>query len=327
MIPRLTRSRLSVLALLCLPQVLNAGEEPPPQPPPARPATPVSAPPPWTQLRFAADSLTGSVHTNLTLTAASPAELDSPPYAALRDTPDAFTGSNLLRLQVDGEIRGLFGGSATRASVWFDAGSGQVLLRERIRPGSEGSGKIHRFGSQGASRLRLEPADSREAQQPPAQWTRRDRKFHRYDPEAGGCSGIIVPALLLYEISRQPVTARHCVFHDDALYRVTLEAQGLLRQPVSYSLNIAGTERQIGGSRPQQVYALRIEALGRAADIDKFELLELRGALRIHVDPEFSVPVQVSGSRGGAGRITIGLTGATLAAEPGNPATRDRTTP
>jgi hypothetical protein len=327
MIARHTRSRLSVLALLCLPQVLNAGEEPPPEPPSARSTTPVSAPPAWTQLRFAADSLTGSVHTTLTLAPASPAELDIPPYAALRDTPEAFTGGDLLRLQVDGEIRGLFGDSETRASVWFDASSGQVLLRERIRPGSEGSGKIHRFGSQGASRLRLEPADSREAQQPVAQWTRRDRKFHRYDLRAGGCSRIIVPALLMYEISRQPVTARHCVFHDDALYRVTLEARDPHRQPVSYTLAIAGTERSISGSRPLQVYALRIEPLGSEADIEKFELLELRGALRIHVDPEFSVPVQVSGSRRGAGRITIGLTGATLAAESGDPATRDRNAP
>jgi hypothetical protein len=327
MISCLARSRLCVLLLLCLPQVLNAGEEPPPDPPPASPAAPVSAPPAWTQLRFAADSLTGSVHTTLTLTPASPAELDSAPYAALQDTPEAFGGENLRRLQVDGEIRGLFGGSQTRASVWFDASSGQVLLRERIRPGSEGSGKLHRFGSHGASRLRLEPADSREAQQPVAQWTRRERKFHRYDLRAAGCSRIIVPALLLYEISRQPLTTRHCVFHDDALYRVTLEARGSPRQAVSYTLNIAGTERPVSGSRPLQAHALRIEPLGREADIGKFELLELRGALTIHVDPEFSLPVQVSGSRGGAGRITIGLTGATLAAEPGNPATTDRNTP
>ena len=74
-------------------------------------------------------------------------------------------------------------------AVAQDAATGQVLLRERIRPGSEGSGKLHRFGSHGASRLRLEPADSREAQQPVAQF---DQVRHKRLLAAETVSGLSV---------------------------------------------------------------------------------------------------------------------------------------
>lgn len=311
MLSSATRNRLAALALLCLPLPLNAGEEPPP-PPPVNPAPATAPAPDWLRLRFAADGLTGSVNTTLTLSSATMAELDALPYAELRDTPDAFRSQQPLRLQVDGEIRTLFGSSATQARVWFDAGSGQALLRERTRPGKQGSSKIHRFGPDGTSRLRLEPEDSRQALQPAAQWTRRERKFHRYDMQRTGCSTVTVPALLLYSISRQPETSRYCVFHDDALYRVEFVPRGSSVQTPGYTLDGPGGQEQINRPRRLERIALRIEPLSRKADVEEFELLELRGELSIDLDPEYRLPVQVSGSRSGAGKITIQLMSASL---------------
>ncbi len=311
-----TPIRLAACILLCLPLPLAAGEEPPPEPADAPPAATATAPG-WDRLRFAADGLTGSVSTTLTLSPASMTELDAPPYAELQDTPDAFRSRQLLRLKVDGEIRTLFASSATQASVWFDAGSGQALLRERTRPGSRGSSKLHRFGARGASRLRLEPEDSRQAALAVTQWTRRQRKFHRYDMQRNGCGSITVPALLLYSLSRQPATSSHCVFHDDALYRVRLEAQGSKLHTLSYTLDKPDGQRQVNQPRRLERFALRIEPLSRKAGIEDFELLELRGDLAIDLDPEFRLPVQVSGSRSGAGNITIQLRSASLGAEAG----------
>jgi hypothetical protein len=305
------RTRLAALTLLCLPLPLIAGEEPPPDP--AKAQAPATGPSPrWHRLHFAADSLAGSVTTTLTLSPATMADLDARPYADLRDTSEAFTASHLLRLQVDGEVSTVITVSGTQARVWFDAVSGQVLLRERIRTGSKGSSKVHRFGARGASRLRLEPADSRQAQLPTAEWTKRARKFRHYDMAQAGCSSITVPALLLYSISNQPADARHCVFHDGALYRVRLESRGSDEHAVSYSLQTAGGQRQVSGPRQLERFALRIEPLDRKADVDDFELLELRGQLTIHMDPEYRIPVQLGGSRSGLGNITIQLTAASL---------------
>mgnify|MGYP001822325420 FL=1 len=317
-----TRKRLAALLLLCLPPLpLAAGEEPPPSPL-ATPAQATAAPataavPGWNRLRFAADGVTGSVSTTLTLSPASMAELDAPPYADLQDTPEAFSSRQLLRLQVEGEIRTLFGSSATRASVWFDAGSDQALLRERTSTGSRGSSKIHRFGARGAGRLRLEPEDSRQAELAITEWTRRQRKFYHYDMQRSGCSTITVPALLLYSISRQPAVSSYCVFHDDALYRVRLEPRGSDMNTVSYTLDSPGGQRHINQPRRLEQLALRIEPLSQKAVVDDFELLELRGELSIRVDPEYHLPVQVSGSRRGAGMITIQLTSASLDADAG----------
>lgn len=304
--------RLAALALLCLPLSLIAGEEPPPDPARAQAPATGPSPPPWHRLHFAADSLAGSVTTTLTLSPAKMADVEARTFPESGDTPEAFTASRVLQLQVDGEARTVLTGSTTRASVWFDADSGQVLLRERTSAGSKGSSKIHRFGARGASRLRLEPADSRQALLPSAQWSKRSGKFFPYDMARAGCNSITVPAQLIYAISRQPELTPYCVFHDGALYRVQLQSRGNEKHALSYSLRSTGGQRQVSGPRRLERIALRIEPLDPKARLEDFELLELRGDITIQVDPEYRIPVMLSGSRSGLGSIIIRLTDASL---------------
>ena len=304
--------RLAALALLCLPLSLIAGEEPPPDPARAQPPATGPSPPPSHRLHFPADSLAGSVTTTQTLSPAKKADVEGRTFPESGDTPQAFTASRVLQLQVDGEARTVLTGSTTRASVWFDADSGQVLLRERTSAGSKGSSKIHRFGARGASRLRLEPADSRQALLPSAQWSKRSGKFCPYDMARAGCNSITVPAQLIYAISRQPELTPYCVFHDGALYRVQLQSRGNEKHAVSYSLRSTGGQRQVSGPRRLERIALRIEPLDPKARLEDFELLELRGDITIQVDPEYRIPVMLSGSRSGLGSIIIRLTDASL---------------
>ena len=304
--------RLAALALLCLPLSLIAGEEPPPDPARAQAPATGPSPPPWHRLHFAADSLAGSVTTTLTLSPAKMADVEARTFPESGDTPEAFTASRVLHLQVDGEARTVLTCSTTRARVWFDADSGQVLLRERTSAGSKGSSKIHRFGARGASRLRLEPADSRQALLPSAQWSKRSGKFFPYDMARAGCNSITVPAQLIYAISRQPELTPYCVFHDGALYRVQLQSRGNEKHAVSYSLRSTGGQRQVSGPRRLERIALRIEPLDPKARLEDFELLELRGDITIQVDPEYRIPVMLSGSRSGLGSIIIRLTDASL---------------
>mgnify|MGYP001813644744 FL=1 len=273
--------RLAALALLCLPLSLIAGEEPPPDPARAQAPATGPSPPPWHRLHFAADSLAGSVTTTLTLSPAKMADVEARTFPESGDTPEAFTASRVLQLQVDGEARTVLTGSTTRASVWFDADSSQVLLRERTSAGSKGSSKIHRFGARGASRLRLEPADSRQALLPSAQWSKRSGKFFPYDMARAGCNSITVPAQLIYAISRQPELTPYCVFHDGALYRVQLQSRGNEKHAVSYSLRSTGGQRQVSGPRRLERIALRIEPLDPKARLEDFELLELLSLIHI----------------------------------------------
>jgi|GEM_PF-1528338 len=307
------RNRLAALALLCLPLPLAAGEEPTTaesrHPPPVEAA--------WQRLQFAGEDLVGSVVTTLKLSPATLADLDAPPYRELHDTPDAFGSDQPLRLEVNGEVRSLFSRSTALANAWFDAATSQVLLRERTRPGRKGTSKIHRFGTRGVARLRLEPADRREAGLPTTQWSRRDRKFYPYDLQDSGCSQITIPALLLYHVSSQPQDSVYCVFHDDALYRVRLESTGSKVLPVDYTLHSPGRLQHVTGPLPLERIALHVEPLGGQADAGDFELLELRGELAIQLDPQTRIPVQVSGSRAGLGDITLRLIDASAAAGTG----------
>jgi len=303
------RNRLAALALLCL-SLLVAGEEPlaaGSQHPPPLAAT-------WQRLQFAGEDLIGSVVTTLKLSPATLADLDVPPYRELLDTPDAFGSDQPLRLEANGEVRSLFSRSTTLANAWFDAATGQVLLRERTRPGRKGSSKIHRFGARGVARLRLEPADKRQAGLPTTHWSHRDLKFYPYDLQDSGCSQITIPALLLYHISSHPQDSVYCVFHDDALYRVRLESRGSKMLPVDYTVHSRGRLQQVSGTRPLEEIALHVEPLGEQADAGDFELLELRGELAIQLDPQTRIPVEVSGSRAGLGDITLRLIDASAAA-------------
>ena len=313
---RVARSRLIALSLLCLPVLLHAGEEPPRETRMAvQPAPPDTAA--WQRLVYTAGRLSGSVTTTLTLVPASMAALDHPPYNALHGTPAAFSSEPLLRLDIDGKLRSLFGDRLTQASIWFDPGTGRAILRERIRPGSDGSAKLHRFGRQGATRLRLEPADSREASLPPAEWTRRELRFFPYDLTGSGCHNVGVPALLLYLVSRLPETTSLCVFQDDALYRVHLEPQGSEMHPLDYTVSTSAGTRRVSGSRRLARVALQIEGLTPGADVAEFELLELRGTLVIFMEAEHRLPVLLSGARAGAGAVTLRLEAASLATPAG----------
>ena len=127
-----------------------------------------------------------------------------------------------------------------------------------------------------------------------------------------GCNSITVPAQLIYAISRQPELTPYCVFHDGALYRVQLQSRGNEKHAVSYSLRSTGGQRQVSGPRRLERIALRIEPLDPKARLEDFELLELRGDITIQLDPDYRIPVMLSGSRSGLGSIIIRLTDASL---------------
>ncbi|MEN8108875.1 MAG: hypothetical protein ABFS22_12840 [Pseudomonadota bacterium] len=299
---------LAVFLLLCFPLLTAAGEEPAPD---IVSEISGSIGMPWHSLQFGADSLGNSVTTTLELSATALPDLNRKPYSELPDTPQAFGSEQLLRLQVDGQLSTLLGNSTTSATLWFDAGNGQALLRERLRPGNNGSSRIYRFSRTGVSRLRIEPDNSRESGQSVEHWTKRKTKFYKYDMEKHGCTAVSDPSVLFYFVTDTNMArAPHCVFFDDALYRVRLVPDGSQSAPVDYVITTGNSSQHITGERELEKLSLHIEPLRRKTDIAKFELFELRGAIAIYIDPESRLPVQVSGERGG--NITLRLSAATL---------------
>jgi hypothetical protein len=269
----------------------------------------------WTRLRFEADRFGVRVTTRLDLARSSLHEMQAPPYAALGNEEFQSVVFKVMRLDVHARAESVFRNYATQGRVWFVPQSLAVLQRDRLKPGPDGARKMYRYAVDGAFRIRVEPSDSGEGKLPPGGWTKVKRKFYPYDLLAAGCDRVTSPELLLYRASsRDPENGGKpsCVFVDDALYRVWLVAGGEVPRPVDYVLKAGGGARQVSGKRKVLKLSLRVEQITRGADAGAFELLELRGAIVIYVDPAHRLPVLITGERGGVGELSTRLVEADL---------------
>lgn len=299
---------LSLLLLLTTAPVSQAGEEPADE---FTAAASDTARPGWTRLVYTGDDLPGKPSTTLELTESSMDALAIPGARVPDNTITPFTARNVRLLTVAGQ------GQAphTGLRIWFDGETGTVLQRDRLKSGPDGSRKIHRYGPEGAVRVRLEPADSAQEQATPATWTQRKDKVYRYDLDAAGCNRVTVPALLLYAVATRAPAAGDtylCVFQDDTLYRVWLRPQGTERIPVDYTASSSAGNRRVSGDQVVEKIELHIEPVSGAADTAGFELLELRGEIVIYVDPATRLPIVISGSRSLYRNINIRLSAATV---------------
>lgn len=300
----------AVLSLLLLPGVpaCLAGEEPAEELAVAASGT---ARPAWTRLVYRGDDLPGKPSTKLELTDSSIGALAIGGVRIPDNTIAPFTAHNVRLLSVAPQGQALHSG----LRIWFDGDTGTVLQRDRVKSGPGGSRKTYRFGSRGATRVRLEPANKAQEQATPATWTQRKDKFYPYNLDAAGCDRVTVPTLLLYATSSmQPGNPASylCVFQDDTLYRVWLEPRGSARVAVDYKTNSGTGQRHVEGERALEKIGLRIEPVNRKQGSTDFELLELRGEITIHIDPATGLPVQISGSRSLLGEVIIRLSEATL---------------
>ncbi|UCC57102.1 MAG: hypothetical protein JSU75_05045 [Gammaproteobacteria bacterium] len=297
-----------LMLLLPLTTICHAGGEPADEPvstteDPARPG--------WMRLVYTGNALTGKVTTTLSLVESSADSLDIPGVRFPDDsiTPVSAQRIYLLAISAQGAA------SNTILRIWFDAMTGAVLQRDRLKTGEDGTRKTVRFGPDGAVRVRLKPADRVQAQSTPATWMDRKDKVFPYDLATAGCHHVTVPALLLYIISvtdNDSAERKLCVFQDGALYRVRLYSAGRKELAIDYTVSSVAGSYQVTGTREIEQIRLDAESISGDADPDEFELLELRGAIGIQVDTATGLPVVVSGNRGLYRDIQIYLTEVTL---------------
>jgi hypothetical protein len=269
----------------------------------------------WISLRYAAHRFGVDLSTTLELAESSYQAILAPPYTAFRDEPFQTVAGDVMRLGVHAHAETALDTYNTDGQVWFAPGNIAVLQRDRLKPGPDGSRKMYRFAADGVFRVRLEPNGRDEGRQSAANWTKIRRNFYPYDLLAAGCDPVTSPELLLYlASSRVPATGGHphCVFVDDALYRVWLESRGEVPRPVDYAVKSGGVTHEVSGHRKTLKLSLRVEPITPGADPAAFELLELRGAIAIYIDTVTRLPVLITGERAGAGELDVELAEAVL---------------
>lgn len=208
-------------------------------------------------------------------------------------------------------------GRSERIVVWVDAATGAVLQNEKRRFGHGDYWKVRRYTGDGYYEWRTEPDLAEDAERPPPQWS--DRWEHQLVVEPAPPPGGIVidPYSLLAILS----TVKNSQLGLYVISRDTLVQVRLRRLAPRHARGRADVAWP-GGSRETSfdlVDAFRLEVVPQAGvDARDVEtgLFGLRGSCEILVDPETSLPVEISGRAKSIGRVRIRLDHADLSEPP-----------
>jgi hypothetical protein len=176
-----------------------------------------------------------------------------------------------------------------------------ALGRIRLRRGKDDFLKRYRFANLGVFRMQKEPADKKEAQLPPDEWTDGLDRFYAHDLRQLGCRIASERSILLYVACAAPFSKNQqplsvCVFGKRQLHRVQVSAGDIQALKVNYIEKRQDAEIAKKGNVDALKITFKTQALASDLGIvENFSFLGLRENIAIFVDPASRLPVQISG--------------------------------
>jgi hypothetical protein len=213
-------------------------------------------------------------------------------------------GETVLQLVYEGRAVG----RRSRAVLWMDPATGAALQRMADDLTGDLRHRVYRYTTTGGYHWTRWP-DPGEEKLPWERWTRATEGLRPYGREPAG--PVLEPTGLIYAIAAAPLlqpgdTADFSVFQRRVLQRVEVRVADTRRIDVDYrEVTAAGSRRQRG-----RVEALRVVVRGdpgTSGSSDELELLGLRGALELHLDPATRAPLSLSGNVKVIGAVTLRL--------------------
>jgi hypothetical protein len=213
-------------------------------------------------------------------------------------------GDAVLQLVYEGRAAG----RRSRAVLWMDPVTGAALQRMADDLTGDLRHRDYRYTTTGGYHWTRWP-ERGEEKLPWAQWSRATEGFRPYGREPAG--PVLESTGLIYAIAAAPLlrpgdTADFSIFQRRVLQRIEVRVADTRRIDVDYrEVTAAGSRRQRGG-----VEALRIVVRGdpgTSGSSDELELLGLRGALELHLDPATRAPLSLSGDVKIIGAVTLRL--------------------
>ena len=239
----------------------------------------------------------------------------------------ARQGTNLLasNLQVAGMLRN----SQYAEQLWLGADGWPV---SRIRFNQDANDpwiKAYCWEKNGVRRSKVEPASNKEDLKRPAGWSQHSASWYPYPQMATSCPAISDPTQLLLLVSTLAQQSKQqseshlslCAFSRQHLFHVEIREESAPAQELSYQLMRAGkpAEQRSGSVQPRvyRIISRDLHAGGKAdgkrdEKAEPFSLMGLEKDIRIYVDPEYAVPVRLSGTAGTLGKIELNLRAAQL---------------
>ena len=266
----------------------------------------------WKNLSFKGKEFFAKLVAEVALTSPSKSELDAAFIPSPQGDPIGITKSGVLIIDTKISVKSVFAKVKLQNIAWFNPVTLSTMQYVRQRIGLKDAKKIYRFTDTGVFRFTKQPIDKNEITQLPEKWSAVKERFYPYDPEKKNCSNIAAPMPVIYLISaskasdfEKPVTI--CVFNKkETIY---LDIQKAPAESVQLNhIEIKGDEAiQRNTSILAEVLTLKARSVSSGQPMNNFTLVGLQGNIKIYIDPESRVPVQLRGNYQGLGEIKLKL--------------------
>ncbi len=264
---------------------------------------------PWHCLEFEAEHMIFKAKTRLCLQEANPEDLKIWLPAGDPKEPklsENRPGTQLLDLQVESDIVG----RKSTDRTFFENTTGRVLQRTKVKLGKDPYRKSFRFTESALEWTRSAPISSQEAQQGEPAWSKIEY-FDAPYPQDPGCQVHSEPVTLLYLAAAHDWNAESkielCIYASKHWNRVEAKSIGLESLDVTYEQG--GKEHKVQQAR---VIVLKAKGAGQSSGDDLFELMGLKGDIRIYLEPKSNLPLAIRGEMPWVGEVLVHLTKAEL---------------
>jgi len=267
---------------------------------------------PWKHLSFKGKEVFAKLAAEVKLTSPSKSELDTAFILPPQGIPIAITKSGALIIDTKISVKSIFAKVKLQNIAWFDPVTLSTMQYVRQRIGLKDAKKIYRFTDKGVFRLTKQPIDKNQIIQLPEKWSAVNERFYPYDQEKKGCVNITVPMPVIYLISalkvsdfEKPVTV--CVFNKKETIYLDIQKESVETVQLNH-IEIKGDEViQRNASISAEVLSLKARSISSGQTMNNFTLVGLQGNIKVYIDRESRVPVQLSGDYQGLGEIKLKL--------------------
>ena len=307
----MTSRRLRSLAASCLFLSLAAGAWLPPAEEEPRPLSLDPERVSWRQLEFRVRKLTMKATTDIEwalLPAKDVVAAMMPAAEGVAIEPD---GPQVLRLTMDTT----FLGKRSLTDVWIDPRAGQAFQWTKREYEKRARLKSYRFTEEGVYQLRRKPVEG--SGDVAEEWPVAKELWDEYPAWLGDHVHVSEATALLYivaaaELDEPGDLVQVPIFSTENLILVDFRVVGVERVKVDYEEVSGGPARQV--KETIDVLEISIDAgrLGPTSTEDNLELMGMKGDVRVFLERESRIPVQLSGRVPVAGRTKIRVRRAVL---------------
>jgi len=267
----------------------------------------------WKHLSFKGKKLFVKLAVEIGLISPTKAELDAAFISSPQGTPIGATGSGTFIINTNTSVKSVFLPNVKLQNVaWIDPATLSAMQYVRLRTGLKDAKKTYRFTDKGVFKYTRQSIDKKEALQIPEKWSAVKERFYPYVPDKIGCLDITVPMAVIYFISASKIsdfekTVTICVFNKKEVIYLDIRKESMESIRLNYTKKKGDQETQRNTSISTHVLSLKARSTTTNRLMDDFTFVGLQGDIKIYIDPETRIPVQLKGGYKGLGEVKLKL--------------------